>query len=290
MSQPNLTTGLLAAAGILVIWSGFIVFSRAGLVSGMTPYDVAGLRFLTAGLLTLPFVWAWWPRHLSWRALAALAIAGPGAIYSLMMFAGLANASAAYGGVFANGALPVFTMLIALVVHGTRPKPQQIGGAILIICGGVMVAWRGISAGGPDLVVGIALFLASSAMIAIYIFALNHWRITPRQALAVVNVPNPAIFVPVWLLFLPSTLSEVPMVEVIAQAAFQGLGPGFLAVIVFALMAFHLGATPAAAVSASVPATAALLAVPVLGEVPTILEWAGIGTVSLGLWWVVRAR
>ncbi len=115
MSQPNLTTGLLAAAGILVIWSGFIVFSRAGLVSGMTPYDVAGLRFLTAGLLTLPFVYAWWPRHLSWRALAALAIAGPGAIYSLMMFAGLANASAAYGGVFANGALPGFTMLIALV-------------------------------------------------------------------------------------------------------------------------------------------------------------------------------
>ena len=55
------------------------------------------------------------------------------------------------------------------------------------------------------------------------------------------------------------------------------------AVILFAVAAAHLGPTPTAGFSASVPATAALLAIPVLGELPGPLEWVGIGTVSAGL-------
>ena len=127
-------------------------------------------------------------------------------------------------------------------------------------------------------------------MIAAYIFTLKRCGVSPKQALAVVNVPNALIFLPLWLLVLPSNLGEVPMQTVLLQAAFQGLGPGFLAVIVFAIMAFHLGATPTAAVSAAVPAAAALLAIPVLGEIPTPLEWFGIATVTVGLGLLLRPR
>ena len=290
MPAPSLKIGLVAAVFILIIWSGFIVFSRAGVLSGLTPYDLAGLRFAVAGALTLPFAWWWWPRHLPWRILAVLALAGPGALYCMMLFAGLANASAAYGGVFSNGALPIFTMLIALVVAGTWPRAAQIIGAAIIIAGGVLVALRGLEAGGKDVALGIVLFLGASCLIAAYIYTLKAWNVTPRQALAVVNVPNTLIYVPVWLLFLPSALGEVPLQTLLLQAAFQGLGPGYLAVMVFALMAYHLGATPTAAVSASVPAAAAVLAIPVLGEIPTPLEWAGIATVTLGLGLLIRAR
>lgn len=290
MSQPNLTSGLLSAVAVLIIWSGFIVFSRAGILSGLTPYDIAGLRFVVAGTLTLPFAVAWWPSHLPFRVLVLMSLAGPGGIYSLMMFTGLANASAAYGGVFANGALPLFTMLIALLVMGTRPKAAQILGALVIVLGGAMVAWRGMNAGGADVVIGIALFLGASAMISTYIYMLQHHKVTPRQALAIVNLPNTLIYLPIWLLFLPSTIATASWETVLLQGAFQGIGPGFLAVMIFALMAHHLGATATAAVSAAVPAAAALLAVPVLSEIPTPLEWAGILTVSAGLWIMIRTR
>ena len=290
MAPPNLTIGLISAVGILVIWPGFIVFSRAGVLGGLTPYDLAALRFLVAGALTLPFAWAWWPRHLPGRVQALLALAGPGALYSIMVFAGLANASAAYGGVFANGALPLFTMVIAMIVAGTRPRGTEVLASLIIIAGGVMVAWRGLGAGGQDVALGIALFLGASCMIAAYIFTLKRYSVSPKQALAVVNVPNTMIFLPLWLLFLPSNLGDVPLQTVLLQAAFQGLGPGFLAVVVFAIMAYHLGATPTAAVSAAVPAAAALLAIPVLGEVPNILEWIGIATVTVGLGLLIRAR
>ena len=290
MTHPNLTIGLISAVGILIIWPGFIVFSRAGVLDGLTPYDLAALRFIVAGALTLPFAWAWWPRHLPLRVQALLVLAGPGAIYSVMIFAGLANASAAYGGVFSNGALPIFTMLIALVVAGTRPKVREVFASLVIIVGGVMVAWRGLRAGGQDVALGITLFLGASCMIAAYIFTLKRCGVSPKQALAVVNVPNAVIYLPIWLLILPSNMGEVPLQTLLPQAAFQGLGPGFLAVIVFAIMAFHLGATPTAAVAAAVPAAAALLAIPVLGEIPTLLEWLGIGTVTLGLGLLLRAK
>jgi drug/metabolite transporter (DMT)-like permease len=290
LPQTNLTTGLLAAVAVLAFWSGFIVFSRAGVLDGLTPYDIAGLRFLVAGAMTLPFAWAWWPRALPWRIQILLALVGPGAIYSVLLFLGLAQASAAYGGVFANGALPIFTMLLTLVVVGTQPRVVEILAALVIIAGGVMVAWKGLAAGGQNVALGIALFLGASCLISTYIFLLKRHGVSPTQALTIINVPNTLIYVPIWLLFLPSALGEVPLETVLAQAAFQGVGPGFLAVITFALMAYHLGATPTAAISASVPAAAALLAVPVLGEIPTPLEWAGIGVVSLGLLLMVARR
>ena len=180
MTQPNLTTGLVAACFILLVWSSFIVLSRAGVLAGFTPYDIAALRFIVAGALTVPFAWWWWPRHLPLRVQVLLTLVGPGAIYSVLLFIGLANASAAYGGVFANGALPIFTMALALLVAGVRPQPAQITGALIIIAGGVMVAWRGLVAGGADVALGIVLFLAASAMIATYIYSLKAFDVKPK--------------------------------------------------------------------------------------------------------------
>ncbi len=290
MTAPNITTGLLAAIGVVFVWSGFIVFSRAGVLGGLTPYDVAALRFLVGGALTLPFVVLWWPRNLSLGVVSLLALCGPGAIYTVLMFTGLGRASAAYGGVFANGSMPIFAMLLVLLLTGIRPRGAQVLAIAIIIAGGVLVAWRGMNSGGADVAAGIAMFLAASAMIAVYIFVIRRFEVSPKQALAVVNIPNTLIYLPIWLLFLPSSIGDVSLQIVLAQAAFQGLGPGFLAIILFAMLAYHLGPTPTAAISAVVPATAALLAIPVLGEIPTPLEWAGIATVTVGLGLMIRAR
>lgn len=283
MSAPDIRTGLLAAIGVLFVWSGFIVFARAGVLAGLTPSDIVAMRFMVAGTLTLPFAIAWWPRQLPIGAQALLALVGPGAIYSSMMFTGLAQSSAAYGGVFSNGSLPIFMMLIVLVVTGARPGGKDLISAAVIISGGVMVAWRGLMAGADNVAVGIALFIGASALMSCYIFAIRHWQVTPRQVLAIVNIPNALIFLPIWWFALPSTMADADWEIVVAQMAFQGIGPGFLALIMFAMVAYHLGPTPTAAVSATVPATAALLAIPVLGEIPTPLEWAGIATVTVGL-------
>jgi drug/metabolite transporter (DMT)-like permease len=291
MTEKNIPLGIACAVAVIFIWSGFIVFSRMGVTSELTPYDLSALRFIVAGVITLPFLWRWWPRHLPWYVIVLLLFCGPGAIYSLLLYLGLQDAPAAYAGVFANGSIPIFTMMLAAFLSGDRPGPRRIVAVVIIIAGAVLVGWRGMQAGGTDILSGLALFLSASAMLSVYIWGIGRWSIKPLQALAMINIPNVAIYLPLWYFFLPSGLSEASTDMILFQAAFQGLGPGFLAVLIFTTATIHLGPTPTAAFSASVPAGAALLAIPMLDEVPTQLEWAGVGLVTLGLAVLVwRAR
>ena len=290
MANPNIVVGLSSAIGIIFIWSGFMVFSRAGVVTSLTAFDIAALRFTTASLLVLPFLRAWWPDHLSLKAQIIMSLCGPGALYSVLIYLGLSETSAAYGGVFSNGSLPMFTMLLAVLFARERPTRRQILAITIIVLGGLLLGYRGMATGGSNVVTGIALFLSGSAILSIYIVGIRRWALTPRQALALINVPNALVFLPLWFFFLPSGLADTELSTILFQAVFQGFGPGFLAVILFALAAMHLGPTPTAGFSAAVPATAALLAIPVLSEVPTMLEWAGIATVTGGLFLLVVRR
>jgi len=117
---PNLLVGILSGLTVIAVWSGFVVFSRAGVTGNFTAYDIAALRFGVAGLVMIPTTIAWWPRHLSLGKALLLGATGPGVIYSVLSYAGLERAPAAYAGVFSNGMLPIFTATFAyfLVGHG----------------------------------------------------------------------------------------------------------------------------------------------------------------------------
>lgn len=283
VKNPNTKLGIACAIAVFFIWSSFFVFSRLGVSGTLTAFDITALRFMVAGALVLPFLWRWWPRHLSLTGQIVMAGCGPGAIYSLVMYSGLSEAPVAYAGVFANGSLPVFSALLILAVKRAAPSKKQVLGIAIILVGSVLLSLPGLSNGGDNVVQGIALFLLASVVLSIYLFGVQYWRVSPQQALALITLPNAVVFLPLWYLFLPSGMATAPIGEVAFQAAFQGIGPGFLAVLLFATATIHLGATATAAFSAAVPAGAAVLAMPVLGEFPTPLMWVGVLVVSLGL-------
>lgn len=283
MPTTNILLGLASAIGVIAIWSGFIVFSRAGVHTNLTAYDISALRFMVAGVVVVPFAWTWWPRHLPLRAQLIMSACGPGATYALLMYLGLGKASAAYAGMFANGSLPIFTAVPGWVISRKAPGRHQLFAISVIVIGGLLLGWRGAQTGGENVTSGIALFLSSSAILSVYIYGVKHWQIAPRQALALVTVPNALLYVPLWFFFLPSGMADTNSSTIVFQALYQGLGPGFLAIILFALEVKHLGPTQTAGFSASVPATATLLAIPVLSEVPNSLEWTGIAIVTTGL-------
>ena len=283
MSVSKPVLGIFCAIGVIFVWSGFIVFSRAGVITNLTPYDMTALRFIVAGSLVLPFIWSWWPRQLPLSATVIMAVCGPGVAYTLLMYLGLTDASAAYAGVFANGSLPVFTTLLAMVITREVPARSQFLAIAIIVAGGVISGIPGMATGGENLVTGILLFLSASALLSVYVFGVRYWQITPRQALALVTIPNALVFLPVWYFLMPSGLAETELSTLIFQGLFQGLGPGFLAVILFAVAAIHLGPTPTAGFAAAVPASASFMAMPVLGEYPAPMEWTGIVVVTAGL-------
>ena len=67
------------------------------------------------------------------------------------------------------------------------------------------------------------------------------------------------------------------------QAVAHGLGAGLVAVLAYSRAAMLLGPGRAAFFGAMVPGAAPLLAIPVLGEIPTVLQVAGLLAVVAGL-------
>jgi drug/metabolite transporter (DMT)-like permease len=49
------TRGALYGLAAVCIWAGFIVASRLGVRTTLTPWDVAAIRFAVAGSLLLPY-------------------------------------------------------------------------------------------------------------------------------------------------------------------------------------------------------------------------------------------
>lgn len=283
LGQRNFIIGIVSAVAVFCIWSGFFVISRMGVTTALTPFDLAALRFMVAGVVTLPFVYWWWPRGLAWWVIPLLVVCGPGSVYTLILYYGLQNAPAAYAGVFANGSIPIATMLLAAIIAKDYPGPWRLLGIAVLYLGGTMVGLRGLGAGGADVGQAILIFVGSSLLVSTYIYGISRWALTPWNALAIINVPNLLIYLPIWYLFLPSGIDQATVPEIATQVAFQGLGPGFFALIFFTLAATHLGASATSGFSAAVPAGVAVLAIPVLGEVPTVFEWVGIGLVTVGL-------
>ena len=108
-------TGYIAA-GLVVVCLFWLVISRLGATSTLTIFDLAAMRYGLSGLVSLPMVLWFKPWHgMGWRRIGLLSfILSP--IYILMVFAGFLFAPVAHAGVFMNGSLPLFIIILAFVL------------------------------------------------------------------------------------------------------------------------------------------------------------------------------
>jgi drug/metabolite transporter (DMT)-like permease len=89
-SRSNFAQGALFGLCAVSIWAAFIVVSRLGIRTSLTPWDVAAIRFGVAGLLLLPYLMkkGLALNRLGWLGLAAISV-GCGAPMVLLVNAGL---------------------------------------------------------------------------------------------------------------------------------------------------------------------------------------------------------
>jgi drug/metabolite transporter (DMT)-like permease len=153
----------------------------------------------------------------------------------------------------------------------------------IILLGSIAVGYDSIKFADGAKLSGLPFFIIASIVLAAYVVLLRRWKLTAKQTLAIINLPSAIIFLPLWYFFLPSTLATAGINEILLQALFQGLGPSFFALIFFTYAIQSIGATQVAGFAAVVPATAALLAIPVLGEYLSPIEWGGVCVVTTGL-------
>jgi drug/metabolite transporter (DMT)-like permease len=111
----------------------------------------------------------------------------------------------------------------------------------------------------------------------------RHWRADPIQVSACVCVLSAVFFLPVYWLYLPSTLSWDNWHAAAFQAVYQGIINSIFALICYNRAVNHLGASTTSAFLPLIPVIASLMAMPLLGEFPSLAEWSGIALAGIGV-------
>ncbi|MBU0603359.1 MAG: DMT family transporter [Gammaproteobacteria bacterium] len=282
--------GYLAAAGTVAIWTGFILISRLGGVTALTPYDTLALRLGTASLLLLPFLGDL-PRGI-WFDLKmwVLALLG-GLIYGVFVFAAFKFAPAAHGAILLPGMQPFLIAAVAWALGGARPDASRMIGLAGIAVGIVCVAAHYVAGGHawtPEVLVGDALLLGGSLAWAIYSVLAKRWAHDPWTLTRFVALASTLLFMPVYLLWLPKGVGDVPLGMLVAQGLYQGAGVTLIAMMLFLKAVHSLGAERTGALVAMVPVLAGVAAAPLLGEALSGWLIAGLLFVSAGAFVAAR--
>ena len=159
----------------------------------------------------------------------------------------------------------------------------RIAGIALIVIGVAATGWDALAFGVTGQWRGHLLFLGAAACNSGFLTAVRGWRIGALESLVAVLGLNALIYLPIWWLFLPSTLTSAPWQEIALQGIYQGLIAAFIAGTMIAYAARTLGSTRQSAIMSGAPALALLMAIPLLGEIPSWISVAGVVIVTAGI-------
>lgn len=281
-AAKGIALGLTAAA----IWGAYLAMAKAGVSAGLTAGDIAFIRYSVAGAIMAPWLLANGVKScggVGWRRAAILSLlVGP--LFILIGVGGYRFAPLAHGAVMQPAALTIISLALAAFVLKEPPTLARLVGVAGMLAGLATIAGPGLFRGDALTPFGDAMFLVAGGMWAIFTLLTKLWKVGPIQATAVVSVLSAAVYVPGYIAFAGlDRLLAAPPAMLGAQALVQGVLSGVVAVIAFTKAAALLGTARAAVFPAMVPAVAILLGVPIAGEIPTLLQLAGVGIVTVSL-------
>ncbi len=270
--RQGLIAGLLAVA----CWAGFVLVSRAGGRSPLTPWDIMAIRFGVGSLLLLPFLrpgrlW------LNRRGLTLALVGGLG--YGLAVYQGFRLTSAVHAAVMLPGLIPFGAALFAALILGDRPSPLRWLGLVTIAVGGVLML---ASTGGHGDPAGDLWLVAAVLCWSLYTVLARRWQVSAWTGAITTALWSAALFLPLYLLWLPGNLAAASVGDIALQVVYQGLIATVLAMLLYLRAVSSIGPAAMGALMALVPVVSGLLAVPVLGEALSVTEAVALAVTSVG--------
>ena len=282
-ANPKLAGSLAALASVL-IWSGWIVFTRHGVTTDVPAVTLGLLRYAIPTLVMLPLLLRSGTayRKAGWLK-CAIMVCGSGAPFFLICSLGMTFAPAAHVGVMLPGVMPMFVALFAFLLFGERFGGARLVGYGMVLAGVLALGgaslleagagdWRGhvfaaafsrflgllhagVQALGPD---GLAGGRAHQRGLR-----RHHARhsISPKAGQA-----------------LGSSWQTL-----VTQGFAQGILSGLLALAAYSYAVTVLGASKASAFVSLTPALTAMVAAVSLGEWPDGIAVAAILVVGAGV-------
>jgi drug/metabolite transporter (DMT)-like permease len=277
-------SGYAAAVVTVLIWGSYPVATRAGVTGSFAPQDLILLRFGVGALLFLPYLVMQFRaiRRDAWLQGVPLTLF-QGAGMAALVICGLQFAPANHAAALGPGVAPAWVALLGFLVFSRRPSARMIVGAALCAIGVITLAAWSASAAQPDVLTGDAMFLAASALGALYVLQLRKWGIGALQGAAIVTLYSALIVVPWHLWSASGALWQAAPFELLWQVLWQGVLIGCVALVALNHAIARLGPERSIALVALVPALSAVLGLLFLGEIPSSAEIAAILAISAGV-------
>lgn len=273
--------GVALALVTVVIWAIWIVGTRQAVTVHLPLSWIGIIRFGIPAIVLLPFWWrvGFLPKGVDKR-LVALMVLGAGAPFLFIAGTGMRYAPAAEIGVLLGGTMPLFVAILSAVVDREKFTRARLVGFALVLAAMLAIGGRGLLSGDDF---GFLLVPLGAFLWAAYTIAFKRAGISPIAAAGLIAAWSTLIFLPFAIADgIEPLLATDP--EILAgQVLSQGILSGVVALVCYGGAVARLGASRAAVLTAFAPALAALIAVPVLGEIPTSLTVAGMVLAVLGI-------
>jgi drug/metabolite transporter (DMT)-like permease len=283
--MPSTTVaGVLCGTGAALFWAAGLVAAKHGIQAGLSPTDIAFHRFTWAGLALLPFVLRDHPADLGgigWMRGGVLALlAGP--LLAILSYLGLAFAPFGHGAVVQPATAMLVGLMMATWLLREPLSRRRSLGALAILAGLLLLAAEAVTTIGHRGVTGDLMFITAGAAWATFGTLLRHWRLAGLRAAMVVSALS-LLYAPVHAaVFGFDRMIAVGLPLNLLQILVQGVFAGAGAIYLFTRAVALLGAGRAASFPALVPAMTLLLGFLFLGEVPTLVQLAGLAAVFIG--------
>ncbi|POR55496.1 drug/metabolite transporter (DMT)-like permease [Bosea psychrotolerans] len=268
----------------MVIFGANFVVSRQAILNGLSPHDLLALRFGTAGLILLPtFLSGGFSTcgGVGWGRGATLAIMS-GLPMSYLLLTGLAYAPAAHGATIGPGLVTVIGIVGGVVLFATVLTRQLVLGIGAVLFGLACLAVAGSTHTNPTILLGDLCFLGVGLIWGCYPLLIQLWRVDALKATAIVSVLSMA-YLPFYALFYFRGFDVAPWWVIALHAINQGVLNVILGLWIWSWAARVLGPAVVGRFPPMIPVIGTLLGIPVLGEIPSGLQIAGIGLIIGGL-------
>ncbi len=277
----------LAFAGMvlamLIFGSNFVV-SRHAVLNGLTSHDLLALRFGIAGLLLLPGFVAGGVKScngIGWGRGVLLAVMS-GFPMSYLLLTGVTYAPAAHGATIGPGLVTVISIIGSVALFGAIITRQLVVGIVAVLLGLACLGIAGTTHTNPSILFGDLCFVGVGLIWGMYPLLVQLWRLDPLKATSVVAVLSMA-YLPFYALFFFRGFDVAPWWVIVLHGINQGVLNVILGLWLWSVAARRMGPAVAGRFPPTIPIIGTLLAIPVLGEIPSGLQVAGIGLIIAGL-------
>lgn len=282
--RSSAALGAISGVAASLFWAAGFIGVRHGLDVGLSPSDLMVHRYTWSGLALLPFMMRAGIGDLNgvgWGRGILLAVLG-GPPFAVLGYTGFLLVPLGHGGVIQPACGTLSSLLLASWVLHERLIASRLIGALIIVCGLLVIGGEAAATIGVHGVVGDILFVVTGLMFAAFGTLLRLWRIAPMPAAAAVTVLS-LFVVPVhWLLGGFTHMAVFGWWENLLQGVLLGVLAGPVALYLFVNSVVFIGVGRAAVFFSLVPPFVLLLGWFALGEVPSAFQLVGLSIVLFG--------